>query len=87
MPWQSQPNKKGNPPLLAPGKFISVPLVFISQQRGTYEVKTKKKNQSSSKRKTTSPLGKVANSAMNSIGREVGKSIGRGLLGTLKKLF
>ena len=44
--------------------------------------KAKKKKKTSS-----SALGKAASSAATSIGREVGKSLYRGLLGTLKKLF
>ena len=39
------------------------------------------------KKKTASAMGKVASSAANTIGREVGKSLFRGLLGTLKKIF
>lgn len=45
------------------------------------------KEQAKKKKKTSSALGKVASSAANSIGREVGKSLYRGLLGTLKKWF
>lgn len=33
------------------------------------------------------PASRAADAAMTSIGREIGKSIGRGLMGTLKKLF
>ncbi len=39
------------------------------------------------KTKTSSVLGKAASSTVNTIGREVGKSLYRGLLGTLKKIF
>ena len=39
------------------------------------------------KKKTSSALGKVASSAANTIGRQVGNSLARGLLGTLKKWF
>ena len=42
------------------------------------------------KKKTTtkkSTLSKVTDSAMSSIGREIGRQIGRGLFGTIKKLF
>ena len=45
------------------------------------------KEKAKSRKKTSSALGKVASSAANSIGREVGKSLYRGLLGTLKKWF
>ena len=44
---------------------------------------TKKKKSS----KTGSALNKVASSTISSIGREIGRSIARGLLGTIKKLF
>lgn len=37
--------------------------------------------------KTGSALNKVASSTISSIGREIGRSIARGLLGTIKKLF
>ena len=36
---------------------------------------------------TGNAFTKASNSAMSAIGREIGKSVGRGLLGTLKKLF
>ena len=39
------------------------------------------------KKKTSSPMTKIANSAFSGIGREIGRSVGRGLLGTIKKLF
>ncbi len=39
------------------------------------------------KTKTTSPFAKAASSAASSVGREVGKSLYRGLLGTLKKFI
>ena len=45
------------------------------------------KEKAQKKKKSSSALGKVASSAANSIGREVGKSLYRGLLGTLKKWF
>ena len=45
------------------------------------------KEKAKSRKKTSSALGKVASSAANSIGRQVGKSLYRGLLGTLKKWF
>jgi len=49
--------------------------------------KEKAKKSKTSSKKKTSALSKATSAAMTSIGREVGKSIGRGLLGTLKKLF
>ena len=48
--------------------------------------KEKKKKASASKRKS-SVVGKAASSAMNTVGREIGKSVARGLLGTIKKWF
>ncbi len=39
------------------------------------------------RRKKTTAASKVANSAMNAVGREIGRSLTRGLLGTLKKWF
>lgn len=38
-------------------------------------------------KKKSSAITKVTNSAMSSIGREVGRSIARGILGNIKKLF
>ena len=38
-------------------------------------------------KKKNSVTGKVANSALNAVGREVGRSFTRGLLGVLKKWF
>ena len=49
------------------------------------EKEKKEKEKAASKKKTQSAVGKVASSTMNSIGREIGKSLSRGLLGTLKK--
>ena len=49
--------------------------------------KEKEKNKKTTAKKKTSTMGKVANSAMNSIGRELGKSVTRGILGTIKKWF
>ena len=45
------------------------------------------KEKAKKKKKTTSALGKVASSAATSIGWQVGNSLFRGILGTLKKLF
>ncbi len=47
--------------------------------------KAVKKTTSSRTRQT--PIEKATNAALTSIGRELGKSIGRGLFGTIKKLF
>jgi len=58
------------------------------QEKEAAKAKEKaEKEQAKKKKKTSSALGKVASSAANSIGREVGKSLYRGLLGTLKKWF
>ncbi len=52
------------------------------------EEKAKAKEKAKKKKsKTSSALSKATNSAMNTIGREVGKSVSRGILGTLKKWF
>ena len=45
------------------------------------------KEKAKSRKKTSSALGKVASSAATSIGRQVGNSLFRGLLGTLKKIL
>ena len=49
--------------------------------------KEKARKTSSSGRKKTTAAQRVTNTAMNTIGRELGKSVSRGLLGTLKKWF
>ncbi len=49
------------------------------------EKAAKEKEKAASKKKTQSAVGKVASSTMNTIGRELGRSLSRGLLGTLKK--
>lgn len=55
------------------------------------EAKKNETKKSSSKKKKSSKAGsalsKVASSTISSIGREIGRSIVRGLLGTIKKLF
>ena len=53
-------------------------------QKKTTSSKTTSKTGTSRK---TSALSKAASSTVNTIGREVGKSVARGILGTLKKLF
>lgn len=47
----------------------------------------KEKEKKKKAKKKTSSLGRVKNSAMNTIGREIGRSLTRGLFGILKKLF
>lgn len=51
------------------------------------EEKAKKTAASKKSSKSKSALSKAASSTMNTIGREIGKSVARGLLGTLKKWF
>lgn len=46
-----------------------------------------KKEREKQKKRKNSFGGKVVNSAMSTVGRELGKSLSRGLLGTLKKFF
>ena len=45
------------------------------------------KEKAQKRKKTTTAIGKVATSAANTIGREAGRSLYRGVLGILKKLF
>lgn len=50
--------------------------------------KEEEKQQKEEERKRKNSFGgKVVNSAVNTVGREIGRSLTRGLLGTLKKLF
>ncbi len=51
------------------------------------EEKAKKTAASKKSSKSKSALSKVASGTMNTIGREIGKSVARGLLGTIKKWF
>ena len=58
------------------------------ERRIAAELKAKEREQAQKKaatRKTTSVMEKAASSAMNTIGREVGRQLIRGLFGTLKK--
>ena len=56
------------------------------EKRKAAEERAKERARSSSSRSTTNTLmGKVTSSAMNTIGREVGRQLVRGLFGTLKK--
>ena len=54
------------------------------EQAEKEKAKAEKAKQS---KKKTSASSKVANSALNAVGREIGRSVGRGLLGTIKKWF
>ncbi len=60
-------------------------------QKAKEEAKLQKEKEKAEKEKQkkrkNSVAGKVASSAVNSIGRELGRSLTRGLLGTLKKWF
>ena len=51
------------------------------------EKEEKAKEKAKQAKKKNSAAHKVANSAVNAVGRELGRSLTRGLLGTLKKLF
>ena len=53
------------------------------KQRKAEEKAAKEKE----KKRKNSVAGKIASSAVNSVGREIGRSLTRGLLGTLKKWF
>ena len=57
------------------------------EKRKEEEEKAKEKEKNKTTKKKKSAAEKVASSAMNTIGRELGKSLTRGLLGTLKKWF
>lgn len=52
---------------------------------------TEKKEREAEKKKAAArkknPVGKIFDSAVSSIGREIGRSIARGILGSIKKLF
>ena len=55
------------------------------EKRIEAELKAKERAKKSSSRSSGSMMNKVASSAMNTIGREVGRQLVRGLFGTLKK--
>ncbi len=60
------------------------------EKRKEEEKKAKEKEKEKKKtatKKKTSYVGKMANSTVNTIGRELGKSVTRGILGTIKKWF
>ena len=57
-----------------------------AKEREKLEQQKDKEKKATSKRRTSAGR-KVANSALNAVGREVGRSFTRGLLGTLKKWF
>ncbi|MBQ1405850.1 MAG: DUF853 family protein [Oscillospiraceae bacterium] len=57
-----------------------------AKEREKLEQQKEKEKKATSKRRSSAGR-KVANSALNAVGREVGRSFTRGLLGTLKKWF
>ena len=59
---------------------------LAAKEREKLEQQKEKEKKATSKRRTSAGR-KVANSALNAVGREVGRSFTRGLLGTLKKWF
>ena len=59
---------------------------LAAKEKEKLEKQKEKEKKATSKRRTSAGR-KVANSALNAVGREVGRSFTRGLLGTLKKWF
>ena len=57
------------------------------QKKAANEAREKEKKASTGGRKKKTATEKIADKAMNTIGREIGKSISRGLLGSLKKFM
>ncbi|MDY5940629.1 MAG: helicase HerA-like domain-containing protein [Eubacteriales bacterium] len=58
------------------------------EEKKKAEAKEKKEKEKERERKRKSnPISKMTSSAVTSIGREVGRSIARGILGTFKKMF
>ena len=57
------------------------------QEAKEKEKAAKKSSSNKASKKTKSVLSKAASSTVNTIGRELGKSVARGLLGTIKKWF
>ena len=57
------------------------------QKQTANEAREKEKKASAGGRKKKTATEKIADKAMNTIGREIGKSISRGLLGSLKKFM
>ena len=57
------------------------------QKQTSNEAREKEKKASAGGRKKKTATEKIADKAMNTIGREIGKSISRGLLGSLKKFM
>ena len=57
------------------------------KEKAKAEKEKAKEEKAKQSRKKSSASAKVANSALNAVGREIGRSVGRGLLGTIKKWF
>ena len=60
---------------------------LAQKERERAEKEKAKEEKAKQAKKKSSASSKVANSALNAVGREIGRSFTRGLLGTLKKLF
>ncbi len=60
---------------------------LAQKERERAEKEKAKEEKAKQAKKKTSASSRVANSALNAVGREIGRSFTRGLLGTLKKLF
>ena len=59
---------------------------LAQKERERAEKEKAKEEKAKQAKKKTSASSRVANSALNAVGREIGRSFTRGLLGTLKKL-
>ena len=57
------------------------------KQKEKEEKEKAKAEKAKASRKRNSAGARIANSALNAVGREIGRSVGRGILGTLKKWF
>lgn len=58
-----------------------------AEEKKKQKEEKQKSTSSKTRKKSKSALSKAASSTMNTIGRELGKSVARGLLGTIKKWF
>ena len=66
----------------SPSPFMQ--FYYTPQEKKKQEAKKTAAKKSSRK---TSASARIANSAMNAVGREIGRSFTRGILGTIKKWF
>ena len=57
------------------------------QEKAEKEKAKAEKEKAQKRKKTSNAIGKVATTAANTIGREAGKSLYRGVLGILKKIL